>query len=316
MTSRPQKPAAPQARVGPPVSWEEIRFFLAAARRGSLNSAAEEAGVDHTTLSRRLTGLERRLGVRLLQRGPTGLRLTGDGKAALIEAEQMEAAARRFVGGSAGNDSRLAGTVRISMTEGLASHWLVPRLPALSEKYPEIGIVIESSNTATELNPDTDISIRYAAPTSNLDYLVARRGPTLHFALFGTRAYTDRYGLPKSILELGQHSYIDHTVQHQAPSLGPWYAMLASLTVKLRVANYIAALSAMNEGIGLSLQPVYATSMAPHLIAAEINLGLQAETWVVYHSDRRAVARVRLIADEIVAMGLRDQRSFFDFGNV
>lgn len=313
MTSKAKKPARHPPIVGPPVSWEEIRFFLAAARRGSLNSAAVEAGVDHTTMGRRLTGLEDRLGVRLLQRGPTGLRLTADGKAALIEAEEMEAAANRFVGGSAGNDARLAGTVRISMTDGLASHWLVPRLPSLAEKYPQIDIIIESSNISTELNPDTDtdISIRYAAPTGSLDYLVARRGPTLHFRLFGTRAYIDRYGLPKSILELGQHSYIDHTVQHQALSLAPWYAILESLTVKLRVANYIGALSAMNEGIGLSLQPVYATSMAPHLIAADVDLGLRSDTWVVYHSDRRSVARVRAVADEIVAWGLRDQKAFF-----
>lgn len=283
---------------------------MAAARHGSLNAAASEAGVDHTTLSRRITALEDRLGVRLLQRGPMGLSLTGDGKAALAEAEQMDAAAHRFVDGRTGNDARLAGIVRLSVTEGLASHWLVPRLPSIAEKYPHIQVGIESTDITSEMSPDADISIRYAAPTANLD-LVARRGPTLHFKLFGTRAYVDRRGLPKSVLELGEHSYIEHTIQHHAPSLDPWHAILASLPVTLRVGSYISVLAGLNAGQGLSLQPTFATTMAPHLIAADVDLGFKAESWIIYHSDHRGVVRVRAIADEIVAMGLRDQKSFF-----
>lgn len=309
---RPRQTALTVAGVSPPVSREEIRFFLAAAKHGSLNGAAREAGVDHTTLSRRISALEDRLGVRLLQRGPTGLKLTGDGRVALVEAEQMEAAARRFVGGSTGNDARLAGSVRLSVTEGLASHWLVPRLPSIAEKYPDIQIAIESTNIANEMSPDADVSIRYAAPTADLD-LIARRGPTLHFRLFGTKAYIDRRGLPKSALELGQHSFIDHSIQHHIPALATWHALIRSLpgAITLTVANYINALAAMNDGQGLSLQPIYATTMAPHLIAADIDLGLKADSWIIYHSDQRGVARIRAIADEIVAMGVRDQASFF-----
>jgi len=305
-----RKPVSTSAAATPPVSWEEIRYFVAAARHGSLNAAAIEAGVDHTTLSRRISALEDRLGVRLLHRGPTGLKLTHDGKAALVEAEQMEAAAQRFIVTSAGNDARLAGTVRLSMTEGLASHWLVPRLPSIAAKYPHIQIIIESSNITSEMSADADISVRYAAPTVDLD-LVARRGPMLHFKLFGTRAYVDRHGLPASIQELGQHSFIEHTVQRHAPSLDTWHAILGSLPVKLRVGSYISVLAGLNEGQGLSLQPVYATTMAPHLVAADLDLGLKSESWIIYQAHQRGVARIRAIAEEIVAMGVRDQKSFF-----
>ena len=221
----------------------------------------------------------------------------------------MEAAAHRFVQGAAGNDGRLAGTVRLGMTEGLASHWLVPRLPSLTEKYPDIEIMIDSTDFESEITSDVDISVRYAAPTNG--DLVGRRGPTLHFKLFGTRAYIDRCGMPTSVLELGQHSFIDHLVQHHLPSLDPWHAMLAALPVTLRVASYINVLSGMNAGIGLSLQPIYATTMAPHLVAAELDLGFKSDTWVIYRSEQRSVARIRVIADEIVAMGRRDQVSFF-----
>ena len=293
-----------------PISWEQIRFFLAAAQAGSLNAAASRAGVDHTTLSRRIRLLEERLGVRLFDRAPTGLTLTNEGASALVEAEQMEAAAIRLVRGRAGNDARLAGTVRLSLTEGLASHWLVPRITEIRTRLPQIEIIVDSTSVGNEMDPASDISIRYAAPT-NLD-LVGRRGPTLNFRLFGAPAYKDRHGLPSSVQELGEHSYIDHTVQRLAPSLDIWCAMLASFPVRLRTSSYIAVLSAMNEGIGLSLQPVYALSMAPHLVAADIDLGFRAETWVTYPADRRHIARVRAIVDEIVMIGQRDQDTFFN----
>jgi DNA-binding transcriptional LysR family regulator len=292
-----------------PVSWDEIRYFVAAARRGSLNAAADDAGVDHSTLSRRIRALEDRLGVRLLDRSPIGLKLTEDGKSALLEAEQMEAAAHRLVLGSVGNDARLAGTVRLSITEGLASHWLVSRLPLLRDKYPEIEITLESANVHEELSANTDISIRYAAPTK-LD-LVGRKGPRINFRLFGTDAYIKKFGLPKSILELGQHFFIDHTVQHHIASLDPWQAMLASLPIKLRAANYINVLAAMNAGVALSLQPMYVTTMAPQLIAADLDLGYRVDVWIIYHSDRRNVARIRAVSEELLLMGKRDQKSFF-----
>lgn len=305
----PKKQPASTRTIAPPVSWEEIRFFMAAARKGSLNAASTDAGVDPTTLSRRISALEDRLGVRLLDRGPTGLKLTEDGKGAFQEAELMEAAAQRFVRGTAGNDVRLAGTVRLSVTEGLASHWVVPRLPSLTQKYPDIDVVIESTNFIGEISSDVDIAIRYSPPTNG--DLIGRRGPTMYFRLFGTKAYTDLHGMPASIKDLCQHSFIDHTIQHHVPSLGPWLAMLATLPVSLRVASYINVLAGMNSGIGLSLQPVYATAMAPHLITADLDLGFKSDTWIIYRSEQRSVARVRAIADEILSMGRRDQGDFF-----
>jgi hypothetical protein len=160
------------------------------------------------------------------------------------------------------------------------------------------------------MSADADISVRYAPPTTDLD-LVARRGPTLHFKLFGTQAYIAQHGLPVCVLQLGEHFFIEHTVQRHLPSLDTWHAILASLPVKLRVGSYISVLAGLNEGQGLSLQPVYATTMAPHLIAADLDLGFKSESWVIYQAHRRGVARVRAVAEEIVAMGIRDQKSFF-----
>ena len=60
--------------------WDDVRFFLAAAREGSLSGAARVLGVGHVTVGRRLAFLEKRLGVKLLNRTPDGYAVTSAGQ--------------------------------------------------------------------------------------------------------------------------------------------------------------------------------------------------------------------------------------------
>src|SRR4029079_403948 len=76
------------------VDWGDVRFFLAAARCGSLGAAARELGVEHTTVSRRLGALEDALGAKLFARTPDGLALTPAGAEVLPLAESIEQAAQ------------------------------------------------------------------------------------------------------------------------------------------------------------------------------------------------------------------------------
>ena len=73
--------------------WDDVRFFLAVARTGSLSSAARALGVGHVTVGRRITALERRLGVTLLNRTPDGFATTSAGDAILRQCAAMESAA-------------------------------------------------------------------------------------------------------------------------------------------------------------------------------------------------------------------------------
>lgn len=73
--------------------WEDVRFFLALARHGSLSAAARALKVNHATVARRVAGLEASLGAALLERRPAGYELTGFGRLALQAAGGMEDAA-------------------------------------------------------------------------------------------------------------------------------------------------------------------------------------------------------------------------------
>jgi DNA-binding transcriptional LysR family regulator len=61
------------------LDWDDLRFFLAVSERGSISGAAEFLKVNHSTVLRRLTSLEKRLGARLFDRLPDGYELTAQG---------------------------------------------------------------------------------------------------------------------------------------------------------------------------------------------------------------------------------------------
>src|ERR1700761_8098150 len=100
--------------------WDDVRFFLAVARAGSLSGAARALGVGHVTVGRRIALLENQLGVTLLHRTPDGFVTTSAGEAILRQCAAMETAAADLERIVAGRDALLTGSVRVATTEGLA----------------------------------------------------------------------------------------------------------------------------------------------------------------------------------------------------
>src|SRR4051812_12583573 len=93
-----------QERTGQ-LAWEDLRTVLAVARAGSLSGAARVLTVEHSTVFRRVEGIERRLGIRLFERARSGYLTTAHGDAVVDAAQVMEEAAiaaeRRLLGADA-----------------------------------------------------------------------------------------------------------------------------------------------------------------------------------------------------------------------
>src|SRR3984893_10596938 len=83
------------SRHGTMIDWDDVRFFLAVARGGSVRAAAERLGVNHATVLRRIAQLEKRLGVHMFEKLPSGYRLTAAGEEVLEFADQMEASSHQ-----------------------------------------------------------------------------------------------------------------------------------------------------------------------------------------------------------------------------
>ncbi|MFI5307718.1 MAG: LysR family transcriptional regulator, partial [Polyangiales bacterium] len=95
------------------VDWNDLRYFLAIARAGTLTSAARDLRVEHTTVGRRLAALEGALGVRLFTRGPDGFALSQAGSEILVLAEEIAARVDAIERRVAGSDAKIEGVVRL-----------------------------------------------------------------------------------------------------------------------------------------------------------------------------------------------------------
>src|SRR5258708_25658186 len=131
------------------LDWEDVRFFAALARHGSLSAAARALTVNHATVARRLAALEQALGTKLFKRRPTGYELTAAGRTALDAADTMEGAATALA--RLEPEAALTGLVRITATPSLAEVYLIPRLARLQHTHPALDLEIMAERRPVSL---------------------------------------------------------------------------------------------------------------------------------------------------------------------
>src|SRR5712671_7427007 len=169
------------------LDWEDVRYFVALARYGTLSATARGLRVNHATVARRVTSLETLLGRPLFDRRANGYALTAEGKAVLDEARSMDEAAlsvlRRLDAGT-----ELSGLVRLSVGRVLAERFLIDRLRRFHERYPAIDLeVIGRSRVVSLARREADVALRYGSPKNS--ELVARRVARIGFGLYASPTY-------------------------------------------------------------------------------------------------------------------------------
>src|SRR5688572_24450465 len=177
-------------------TWDDLRFLLEVHRGKSFLAAGKALGVATSTVARRLDGLERALGRALVHRGSGGTSIDADALGLLALAEQMElglAALRR--GPSA---ERIAGTVRISASEGFARP-LVRVLAQLRVKHPELQLELAAESRLADLaRREADVGIRIARSSSPV--LVEKATGKMALGVFAARGYVERRLDRKSVV--------------------------------------------------------------------------------------------------------------------
>ena len=201
--------------------WDDVRFFLAVAKTGSFSAAATQLNTKQTTVGRRIQALERRLGAKLFDRHRHGMEVTPAARGVLVQAESMMSNATSIERHLAGLDREMAGVVRIASTEGIAAHWLVPRLGQLRRSHPDIIVQVIAGDQVLDLaTRQADLAIRFFRPTSN--QLVAARVGQFNMSIFAAPNYIEQYGLPQKLEDMREHHIVDHTMLHSLPAMKPW----------------------------------------------------------------------------------------------
>jgi DNA-binding transcriptional LysR family regulator len=127
------------------IVWDDVRYFLAAARGGSVRAAAKSLGVNHATVLRRIAQLEEHLGAQMFEKLPSGYRLTVAGEEVLEFAEQMEASSHQLETRVFGRDQSVRGLLRVTLPPFLATHLLMPDIADFARLHPEIEIEVVST---------------------------------------------------------------------------------------------------------------------------------------------------------------------------
>lgn len=149
----------------------DLGIFAAVVTQGSFSGAARLLGMPKSRVSRRVSGLEQRLGVRLLQRSTRAVRVTDVGAEFFAHCEVMSNAARAAVEVAEHAGARPAGRLRVSSPTGLAHIFLAPLLAPFLAAHPEVRLELELANRRVDVigeGFDVAMRIRSALDDSNL----------------------------------------------------------------------------------------------------------------------------------------------------
>ncbi|MGF7208910.1 DNA-binding transcriptional LysR family regulator [Skermanella aerolata] len=282
------------------LDWDDLRFFLALARSGSLSAAARDLRVAQSTVGRRLGSLEASLGVRLLNRTPDGYMPTLAGEEVRAQAEKLEAEALSLERTVAGRDTRLAGLVRVTCAETIASYLLAPCLAALHAEHPDMMVELISNPRELSLAMrEAEISVRLTR--SDQHDLVVRKIGSLGFGLYAAPAYLDRQGEPDYAAGCSGHHLITQLDDIQDAAQASWLADLAPRArIAVQTNSHEAAVLTALHGGGLACLARFRGDRESRLTRL-ITQSPPPSTgiWLVVHRDNRHTARIRTVLSHI-----------------
>ncbi|MGB9364589.1 MAG: LysR family transcriptional regulator [Xanthobacteraceae bacterium] len=292
---------ADKKRTGP-LDWEDLRYFAALARHGTLSATARVLRVNHATVSRRIVALETALGHPLFDRRPDGYALTAQGKTVLDDARVMDEAAlsvqRRLDAGS-----ELSGLIRLAVGRVLAERFLVDRLAGFRQKYPLIDLEIIGHSRAVSLaRREADMALRFGSPKDS--DLIARRVATLRFGLYASPAYRDEVKRGKT------PEYIGYDEESDFIAEATWLNReFADNRFSFRSSTQTMQAAAARCGYGIALLPKYVAALEPGLVAVSFPAQLpEREVWLVVRRDLTRVPRIKTLTDYLVDVFRRERR--------
>ena len=282
------------------LDWDDLRFFLAVARHGSLSAAARDLRVAQSTVGRRLASLESNLGVRLLNRTPDGYVATLAGHDVRVQAEQLEARAQALERSVGGRDARLAGLVQVTCAETVATHILAPCFARLHKDQPDITIELIPNPRELSLSMrEADISVRLRQPDQH--DLVVRRVGTVGFGLYASSAYLAEQD-PLDLEDgCAGHFLINQLEDLQDSTQMGWLSEFASRArVSIQTSSHEAAVLAAIHGGGLACLARFRADTEQALQRLPTATPIPAAAiWLVVHRDNRQTPRIRVTLDHI-----------------
>lgn len=273
------------------IDWNDIQFCLAVVREGSVTAAARVLEVNHTTVSRRISALEKQLGARLFDRSTAGWLITPVGESILASAEAMAEQVTTIQRHVLADSQELRGTIRVTAVDLCIQRILQPGIKAFCQQYPEISIELIASEDAFNLAVhEADIAFRTTNnPPPNV---LGKKIADFAYGIYCSREIYQQ--LQKNDPQVGVITWM--LDNRSEPN---WKAKcFPDLPIRYRVNSLNVVLDLVRHGHGIAQLPTGLGEMEPNLVRmpceyVEPHMGF----WVLSHIDLRTTARIRIFRD-------------------
>lgn len=280
------------------LAWDDFRLIKAIADAGGLTGAAAALDVNHSTVFRRLGQIEEQIGHALFERRKTGYVPTSAGEEMAALASRIDEDVTAFGRRLAGRDLAPSGEVRVTTTDTLYLHMLLPIFAAFRAAHPLIRLdVVIASQTLNLSRRDADVAIR--ASDSPGETLIGRRLADLNWAVYARTdapATATEQADPTALFRrvwvtLGDHLGYVKAARYVRDHVEPE-------RIALRSSAVLGLTEAVEQGIGIGPLPCFIADQRPGLVRllpprAEFTTGL----WILTHPDIRHAPRVRAFMD-------------------
>lgn len=285
--------------------YQEMRVFTAVADAGSFVWAADALGISKAAVSRYVSDLEARLGVRLMHRTTRKLSLTGEGEVFLarsreilasIEASELELSTRA---------DTATGSLKVSVPVSFGIRHLAPLWGEFLDRHPRVSLDVQLADRVIDLVEEGfDLAVRIARlPDSSL---VSRKLASTRLVLCASPDYLERRGVPRHPRELAQHDVVGYSLfstGDQWQFTGPEGAVAVKVRPRLWTNNGDTCVAASVRGAGIQLQPTF-------LVAGELASGQLVEVlprfrsielgiYAVYPTRKFVLPKVRALVDHL-----------------
>jgi len=285
---------------------DELKTFRAILVEGSLSAAARRLGVTLAVVSKRLTTLENRAGVRLAHRTTRSLSPTEEGARLLTDIERaldaIEAGEERL---ARGRDEPV-GTLRISAPIAFGRRLIAPAVGQIAMRYPRLAVSLELDDRVVDIvSEGLDVAIRIGALADSSAMM--RKLADNRRILVAAPAYLDRAGRPATPAEAARHEFLRY-----GNGLRPWHltgpkgatASLAAVA-RLRVDDGDVAHDWALAGLGIMLKSEI--DVADDLSTGRLEQvladwdGGEAPIVALYPSPQHLPLKTRVLLDELAA---------------
>jgi DNA-binding transcriptional LysR family regulator len=279
------------------MNWNDLKYFLALAREGTISSAGRVLNVKHTTVARRIEALEVSLGTRLFDKSRTGYAMTQAAENLYQQVVSMEEKVSTINRQAANQDAALAGPLKLTIAFELANRLIVPKMKPFCQRFPDIDLQLLMTKNLVDLaTMKADLAIRMTPNPP--DYLVGSEIMKLHHGIYASQSYLQLCSQKTKVIlfesQIKQPDWVKKHVSH--------------CDVSLRVDDVGSMAVAAVNGFGLAKLPCFIGDTQPGLLRLDIEIPESDwGIWVLNHVELRSTARVRACKEHLISV-LDNQR--------